>query len=166
VIRVVQGDLAELAVDAVMRAADEWLGPVGANSIRLDRRAGERFAELCQVQAPLGVGAAVVTGAGNLSAEFVLHIVVQGADRAATADTFRRALSSAWHRAEGWQLGRIGFGPPGLESEGLALEEIIRLTAASFRDRPERSPYPSELHLVVESADQATAAEELLRSLA
>lgn len=161
-IRVVEGDLADLAVDAVVRLADEWLAPLGPASERLDRQAGERFSELCQLQTPLAVGAAVVTGAGNLAAEFVLHVVVQAADRPAARDTLERALASAWHRAEGWQLSTIAIAPFGVGPEGLGLKDVVALLVSSFRDRPGTTGYPAELQLVV-AAGQRPAVEELLR---
>lgn len=146
-IRVVERPLAELAVDAVVRAADDGLGPVGAVSRDLDNAAGERGAVHRRLQAPLEVGAAVITGGGNLPSEFVLHLVVQGADRPATRDTVRRALASAWHRAEGWQLRSVGAALSGL---GLAEEDAALALVETFRDRPDSTGFPAELHVSID----------------
>ncbi|HXG43599.1 MAG TPA: macro domain-containing protein [Gemmatimonadales bacterium] len=160
-IRVITGELAALPVDAVVRAADDRLQAVGSASERLDRLAGERFGQLCHVQAPLDVGAAVVTGAGELTAEFVLHVVIQSSDHSTGRDTIRRALASAWHRAEGWQLGTVAAPLVGLGLGGIALEEAVGLLVESFRGRT--GGYPAELHIVLDSPEQAAAVEALIR---
>jgi len=163
VIEVVVGNLAECPADAVLRAADTRLDPVGAVSQRLDLQAGERFLELCQVQEPLDVGAAVVTGAGNLTAEFVLHCVIDSPERRISPDAIRLALSSAWHRAEGWHLSVIAAPPVGAGVEGIALEEAVHLLVTSFRDRPQETGFPATLHIVVESPEIRSAVEQLVR---
>lgn len=161
-IRVVERGLADLAVDAVVRAADVRLQPVGATSLALDERGGERLHQLRQVQTPLDVGAAVITGAGDLTAEFVLHIVIQADDRAATRDTVRRALTSAWHRAEGWQLGTVAAALTGLGGTALTADEAAVALVETFRDRPSATGFPAELHVVVEDPDQRRAMEPFL----
>jgi O-acetyl-ADP-ribose deacetylase (regulator of RNase III) len=162
VIRLVERTLADLAVDAVVRAADERLQPVGPASEELDQRAGDRLRQLRQVQAPLDVGAAVITGAGDLAAEFVLHIVVQGAERAATRETVRKALVSAWHRAEGWQLSRVGARLAGLGGPGLSLQDAAVALVETFRDRPRTTGFPAELHIVIDDSEQRQTVEPLL----
>src|SRR4051794_23737248 len=76
VIRVVAGDLARQAVDAVVRPADATLAPVGPAALHLDELGGERFAAQRRTATPLEAGAAVVTGAGGLAAGYVLHVVI------------------------------------------------------------------------------------------
>src|SRR6185437_7876521 len=77
VIRVVVDDLAGVAVDAVLRSADQSLDPVTPAMSRLDRQAGDRFEAQRRVTTPLEAGAAVVTGGGDLKAPFVLHVVIR-----------------------------------------------------------------------------------------
>jgi O-acetyl-ADP-ribose deacetylase (regulator of RNase III) len=153
-IRIVERPLSCLPVDAVVRAADDGLGPVGMVSRDLDDAAGERGAAHRRLQAPLEVGAAVITGGGNLAAEFVLHLVVQGADRPASQDSVRRALTSAWHRAEGWQLATVGAALSGL---ALPDEEAALALVETFRDRPGATGFPAELHVVIDRPEQRGA---------
>lgn len=162
-IRVTETGLALLGVDAVVRAADEFLGPVGPVSEALDREGGEALRLLRRVQAPLDVGSAVITGAGDLSAEFVLHIVIQGGERPASRDTVRRALTSAWHRAEGWQLTHVAAPLSGLGGLALSPEEAALALVETFRDRPQATGFPAELSIVVTSAAERGAVEPFLR---
>jgi O-acetyl-ADP-ribose deacetylase (regulator of RNase III) len=151
VIRLVEQRLETLTADAVVRAADALLSPLGAASVALDEAAGARFAEQRRVNAPLEVGSAVVTGGGDLAAEFVLHLVLQDEERSATRDILRRALLHAWHRAEGWQLSRVAAAAGGL---ALPLEEAAALLVETFRDRPGNTGFPAELLIVVDDAEQ------------
>jgi O-acetyl-ADP-ribose deacetylase (regulator of RNase III) len=162
VIRVIEQALGDLPVDAVVRAADEHLEPVGPASEALDRQGGEELRALRRVQAPLDVGSAVITGAGDLAAEFVLHIVIQGEGRAPSRDTVRRALTSAWHRAEGWQLGTVGATLRGLGGASLTPEEAAVALVETFRDRPSTTGFPAELHIVIASPDERGAVEPFL----
>lgn len=161
-IRLIEHGLAQLRVDAVVRAADEHLEPVGPASEALDREGGETLRQLRRVQAPLDVGSAVITGAGELAAEFVLHIVIQGEGRAASRETVRRALTSAWHRAEGWQLTLVGAPLAGLGGAALTPEEAALALVETFRDRPRATGFPAELHIVVATAAERGAVQPYL----
>lgn len=165
-IRLTDIGLARLEVDAVVRAADEHLEPVGPASEALDREGGDALRSLRRVQAPLDVGSAVITGAGDLSAEFVLHIVIQGQERAATRDTVRRALTSAWHRAEGWQLTHVAAPLAGLGGTALSPEEAAVALVETFRDRPSATGFPAQLSIVVASPAERGAVEPFLKTQA
>ncbi len=162
-IRLTETGLAQLKVNAVVRAADEHLDPVGFASEALDREGGERLLQLRRVQAPLDVGSAVITGGGDLAAEFVLHIVIQGSERAASRETIRRALESAWHRAEGWQLNHVAAPLAGLGGSTISPEEAAVALIETFRDRPRSTGYPAELHIVVTSPAERGAVEPYLK---
>jgi O-acetyl-ADP-ribose deacetylase (regulator of RNase III) len=159
VIRLVEHRLETLATDAVVRAADAYLSPVGAASNALDIAAGESFVDQRRVNAPLEIGSAVVTGGGNLTAEYVLHVVLQDEERSTSRDILRRALLHAWHRAEGWQLSTVAAAASGL---GLPHEEAAALLVETFRDRAGNTGYPAELLIVVDDAEQRGALGALL----
>jgi len=159
VIRIVEDDLANLPVAAVVRAADEYLAPVGPQSAALDARGGDRLARVLAAQAPLEIGSAVITQAGDLAAEFVLHVIVQGETRQASRDTVHKALISAWHRAEAWQLGAVGAALGGL---ALPLEESALLLVETFQDRPGDLVFPADLYVVIASSGERSAIEPFL----
>lgn len=160
-IRIVENTLADLPVPAVVRAADEFLAPVGQESVALDTRGGDLLARALVIQAPLEIGSAVITQAGDLAAEFVLHVIVQGEARGASRDTVRKALTSAWHRAEAWQLGTVAAALGGL---ALSIEESALLLVETFKERPATTAFPADLYIVVASSDQRSAIEPFLRN--
>jgi O-acetyl-ADP-ribose deacetylase len=162
VIRVVVDDLAFLAVDAVLRPANERLDPVTPAISRLDDRAGERFASQRRVQIPLDVGAAVVTGAGDLAAKFVVHAVIQSDHTVSSRDSVRRALLSAWQRASDWELGAIATPLVGTGAGQLTLEEAATILSETLHEHRARAHYPAEVQIVLEREAERSAVEAVV----
>jgi len=161
VIRVVVDDLAFLAVDAVLRPADERLEPITPGAVRLDAQAGPRFREQRRAQFPFDVGAAVVTGAGDLPAGFVIHLVLQSAERPVSRDVVRQALVSAWQRASDWDLKRIATPLVGTGAGQLPIEEAAALLCETWHDR--KAAPDQALDLVLDREEDRGVIEAVLR---
>lgn len=161
-IEVVAGDLAREAVDAVIRPADWNLAPVGLAAGRLDELGGARFAAQRRTTTPLEAGAAVVTGAGDLTASYVLHVVIADERGPAARDRVRRALVSAWQRAEDWGLARIATCLVGVAHGQLSVEESAALLLETFPRRADGGR-EMELRIVVEAAAERDAVEAIVR---
>ena len=147
-ITVVIGDLAREPVDAVLRPAGAALEPVGADARRLDEIGGPGFADQRRTATPLESGAAVVTGGGALAAAYVLHVVVADERGPAPREKIRRALVSAWQRADDWGLARLAAPLVGAAGGPLTDEEAATLLVETFpRDGSAR-----ELRLIVDAA--------------
>ena len=160
-IQVIVDDLAITQADAVVRPADETLGPVTPAMSRLDEQAGPRFAEQRRLSSPLKAGAAVVTGSGDLAAPFVLHVVIQDSDSGVGREVVRRALVSAWQRATDWELGTIATPLVGAGAGQLTVEEAATLLAETFPAGP--GGCPSELHIVVDRDADKELVEAIVR---
>jgi O-acetyl-ADP-ribose deacetylase (regulator of RNase III) len=161
VIRVVHGDLAREAVDAVLRPADASLAPVGPAAKRLDDLGGERFAAQRRNATPLEAGAAVVTGAGDLPAGYVLHVVIADERGPAGREQVRRALVSAWQRAGDWGLARVAAPLVGTAGGRLGVEDSAGLLLETFpRDADGGG---MELVIVTDSAGERDAVEAIVR---
>ena len=161
-IRVVVDDLAFLAVDAVLRPADEHLEPATPAAVRLDAQAGPRFLEQRRLQIPLEAGAAVVTAAGNLTAPFVIHLVVQSRVQAVSPATVRRALASAWQQAEAWQLLHVATSLVGAGPGGMALEDAAGLLLESWTVGTGPGSATRSLDIVVEVASERAIVEAIV----
>jgi O-acetyl-ADP-ribose deacetylase (regulator of RNase III) len=164
VIRVVAGDLARQAVDAVVRPADATLAPVGAAALRLDELGGERFAAQRRTATPLEAGAAVVTGAGGLTASYVLHVVIADERGPAGPEKVRRALVSAWQRAGDWGLTRVAAPLVGVAGGQLTVEASAGLLVETVPPNPGEGG-GMELTIVVESAAERDAVEVIVRRM-
>ena len=162
-ISVIVDDLALTQADAIVRPADESLGPTSPAIASLDERAGPRFAEQRRVASPLKAGAAVVTGSGDLAAPFVLHVVVQDRESKAGREVIRRALVSAWQRATDWELGTIATPLVGADSGQLTLEEAATLLAETFPAAA--NGFPTELRIVVDRDADRALVEAIVRRI-
>ena len=164
-IRVVVDDLATTTADAILRPADETLGPLTPATSRLDQHAGPRFAEQRRLTTPLKAGAAVVTGGGDLRAPYVLHVVIRDPDSQVGRDVVRRALVSAWQRAADWELSTIAAPLVGVGGGRLSVEEAATLLAETF-PAGEAGGCPAELQIVVEHDSDRQLVEAIIRRIA
>jgi O-acetyl-ADP-ribose deacetylase (regulator of RNase III) len=162
VIRVVVDDLAFLAVDAVIRPANERLDPVTPAMSRLDQHAGQRFADQRRVQIPLDIGAAVVTGAGDLNAKLVVHAVIQSSATAPNRDAVRRALVSAWQRASDWELRAVATPLVGIGAGQLSIEDAAALLGETLQHHRATAHFPAEVQIVLEHEEQRDTVQAVL----
>lgn len=74
-IEFVQGDITQIAVDAIVNAANAHLAGGGGVDGALHRAGGPSIMEECRKIGGCPTGSAVATGAGDLPAKFVFHAV-------------------------------------------------------------------------------------------
>lgn len=146
-IHVVVGDLTSVAADAVVRPATTWLAPYAPALQRLDDAAGPRFQEQCRLRHELAVGAAVVTGAGALPCEFVVHAIIAEPDVPATADAVRRATAATMWQCTQWQIATLAAPAP---PEG-TLAEWAAVLQAHMRN----ADHPANVVVVVPTSLEA-----------
>ena len=75
VIHLLQGDITEMQVDAIVNAANAQLILGGGVAGAIRRKGGPTIQEECNQIGGTYVGGAVITGAGNLPAQYVIHAV-------------------------------------------------------------------------------------------
>ena len=130
---VVEGDITELAVDAIANAANDrlWMGAGVAGAIK--RAGGEEIEREAVAQGPIPVGEAVATTGGNLEAEHVIHGAVMGQDLRTTADLVSRTTRRILEVAD--ELGARSLALPafGTGVGGFPLAECARLMVAEAR---------------------------------
>lgn len=78
-IKLIQGDITKLKVDAIVNAANSSLMGGGGVDGAIHRAGGRSIIEECrrivEIRGPLNPGGAVITKAGNLPARHVIHTV-------------------------------------------------------------------------------------------
>jgi O-acetyl-ADP-ribose deacetylase (regulator of RNase III) len=89
-LEIVDGDITTLDVDAIANAANNalWMGAGVAGAIK--RAGGEEIEREAVAKGPIEIGDALATGAGRLSARWVVHGAVMGQDLRTNADLVRR----------------------------------------------------------------------------
>jgi O-acetyl-ADP-ribose deacetylase (regulator of RNase III) len=152
-------DLAFYSGHAVIRPATATLGATTPLLRRFELAGGPKLLQQLAVADPLPVGSAVVTGAGDLPVELLVHAVVMSATERVTRDGVRRALRSALQRTREWQLADVAIPPLGLGAGNLAIEDSAELMADELRVHRQSSEFPRRVTLVAETPDEATALE-------
>jgi O-acetyl-ADP-ribose deacetylase (regulator of RNase III) len=104
-----RGDITEYEVDAIVNAANSDLSMGTGVASTIKRKGGTIVEEEAARQGPVEGGDAVVTTAGNLPANYVIHAAVMGVDLRSSADLVRRATLNSLRRAEELRLHSIAF---------------------------------------------------------
>jgi len=134
VIRLIQGDLTELAVDAIVNAANAQLvlGGGVAGAIRV--KGGPSIQEECNRAGGTFVGGAVITGAGNLRARHVIHAVGPRMGEGDEDEKLRQATLNSLERASENGLGSIAFPAVSTGIFGFPKDRCARIMLATTRD--------------------------------
>ncbi len=132
-LEVVEGDITELDVDAVANAANNqlWMGAGVAGAIK--RAGGPEIEREAVAQAPIAVGQAIATGAGNLRAKHVVHAAVMGQDLQTSAGLISRATRRTLEVAD--ELGSRSLAMPafGTGVGGFPIERCAELMVTEVR---------------------------------
>jgi len=119
-----QGDITDMAVDAIVNAAnnDLLLGAGVAGAIA--RRGGESIQRECNEIGSIPVGFAAITGAGNLKASYVIHAASMGLGGVRTsAKTLQTSTAHALRLAAERKLKTIAFPAVGTGVSGFPMEQ-------------------------------------------
>lgn len=140
-LRVVEGDITALEVDAIANAANDhlWMGAGVAGAIK--RAGGEEIEREAIAKGPIAVGDAVATGAGSLRARHVIHAAVMGQDLRTSAAAIESATRRTLEVAEELGLRSVALpafgtgvgGFPLVECAGLMVSVGDRFEARSLR---------------------------------
>ena len=122
-----QGDICAREVEAVVNAANNhlWMGGGVAGAIK--RRGGQEIEREALAKGPIPVGDAVATGAGALTARYVIHAAVMGQDLRTDAALIRKATRAALRAADELGVQSIAFPALGTGVGGFPLEECARV---------------------------------------
>lgn len=152
-------DLAFYSGSAIIRPATATLGATTPLLRRLELAGGAALFDQLKVAEPLPVGSAVVTSAGGLPVELLVHAIVSSPTERVTRDGVRRALRSALERARAWELAEVAIPPFGLGAGNLEVEVSAELLAEELTRHHRAAEFPRRVTLVAETPDEAAALE-------
>jgi O-acetyl-ADP-ribose deacetylase (regulator of RNase III) len=152
-------DLAFYSGNAIIIPSTATLGAPTPLLRRLELAGGATLLGQLRVAEPLPVGSAVVTGAGDLSVELLVHAIVTSSTERVTRDGVRRAFRSALERTEAWQLADVAIPPLGLGAGNLELEVSAELMADELARHRRAAEFPRHVTLVAETPVEAVALE-------
>lgn len=125
----VQDDIAEQSVDAVVNETDTGLGVSGGVSLSLWQHAGEELTDDAIAKGPVGLGEVVVTEGYELDAEYILHAAVMPnyGERKATRESIERATQHALEIADDRGCESVAFPALGCGVGGFDFEDGVRI---------------------------------------
>jgi O-acetyl-ADP-ribose deacetylase (regulator of RNase III) len=100
VIEVLDTDITTLEVDAIANAANTRLLHGGGVAGAIARAGGPAIQEESNRKAPIGLGEAVATTAGDMPARWVIHAATMQLEGVTSADIIRRATAATLWKAE------------------------------------------------------------------
>jgi O-acetyl-ADP-ribose deacetylase (regulator of RNase III) len=134
-IRIVKGDITEMATDAIVNAANSSLMGGGGVDGAIHRKGGPKILEECKkiraTEWPHGLpaGKAVITGGGNLKAKYVIHTVGplwHGGDRG-EAELLAQAYQNSLKLAVAKGLKSIAFPAISTGAYGYPIEDACKI---------------------------------------
>jgi O-acetyl-ADP-ribose deacetylase (regulator of RNase III) len=133
-IEVRQADITKLDVDAIANAANTELKHGGGVAGAISRAGGPAVQEESDRAAPIGLGDAVETTAGEMPSKWVIHAATMELGGPTSAEIIRRATASALRKADELganSLGLVAFGTgvggfPVEEAAAIEVEEVRR----------------------------------------
>jgi O-acetyl-ADP-ribose deacetylase (regulator of RNase III)/ADP-ribose pyrophosphatase YjhB (NUDIX family) len=94
-VKVVQGDITELAVDAIVNAANNELVMGGGLAGVIKKKGGQSIEDEAVKKGPIAVGEAVATKAGKLKAKHVIHAATMALDHKTDEHFIRSSCANA-----------------------------------------------------------------------
>lgn len=133
-IEVQQADITRLEVDAIANAANTDLRHGGGVAGAISRAGGPSLQAESDERAPIGLGEAVETTAGEMPCRWVIHAATMELGGPTSAEIIRTATASTLAKADelgATSLALVAFGTgvggfPLQEAAGIELEEVRR----------------------------------------
>ena len=130
-LEVAQADVTRLEVDAIANAANTELRHGGGVAGAISRAGGPEIQRESDERAPIGLGEAVDTSAGDLPARYVIHAATMELGGPTSAEIIRRATESTLARAEELGCRSLALVAFGTGVGGFPLDEAARLMAGA-----------------------------------
>jgi O-acetyl-ADP-ribose deacetylase (regulator of RNase III) len=128
-----QADVTKLEVDAVANAANTQLRHGGGVAGAISRAGGPDVQRESDERAPIGLGEAVETTAGDMPARYVIHAATMELGGPTSAEIIERATRSTLAKAEELGCRSLALVAFGTGVGGFPLEEAARIMAGVAR---------------------------------
>lgn len=132
-IEVWQGDITRLEVDAIANAANTELRHGGGVAAAISRAGGPEVQAESDERAPIGLGDAVETTAGEMPARWVLHAATMQLGGPTSAEIIRRATASTLRLADELEAKSLGLVAFGTGVGGFPLDDAARIEVEEVR---------------------------------
>lgn len=158
-----QGDLTEMDVDAIVNAANNDLQLGGGVAGAIRRKGGEAIQRECDAIGSIPVGGAAITTGGKLRARHVIHAASMQLGGTATARALRSSTAHALRIAAERGLRSIAFPAVGTGIAGFPVSECAQIM---LREVTEHLKQPTSLEKIYFVLYDAAALAEFQKARA
>ena len=131
---VVAADVTKLEVDAIANAANTQLRHGGGVAGAISRAGGPEVQRESSARAPIGLGEAVETTAGDMPARWVIHAATMELGGPTSAEIIDRATRSTLAKAEELGARSLALVAFGTGVGGFPIDEAAGIMVAAARD--------------------------------
>jgi O-acetyl-ADP-ribose deacetylase len=132
-LEVTDADVTKLEVDAIANAANTQLRHGGGVAAAISRAGGPEVQRESDERAPIGLGEAVETTAGEMPARYVIHAATMELGGGTSGEIVDRATRSTLDKAEELGCRSLALVAFGTGVGGFPLDEAARLMTAASR---------------------------------
>ena len=133
-LEVLQADVTKLEVDAIANAANTDLAHGGGVAAAISRAGGPDVQRESDEKAPIGLGEAVETTAGEMPARWVIHAATMELGGPTSAEIIERATRSTLHKADELGCRSLALVAFGAGVGRFDLSEVARLMVGAVRE--------------------------------
>lgn len=152
-IRVIEGDLTEMKVDAIVNAAnsDLKLGAGVAGAIK--KKGGPNIQAECDRIGRIPLGEAAITGGGNLRARYVIHAASMAVGGQTTEENLRKSVRNSLKRADERSLATIAFPAIGAGIAGFPMDRCASVMIEEVKNHLDSDTSVREVTFVLFGKD-------------
>jgi O-acetyl-ADP-ribose deacetylase len=138
-VEVLQADITKLEVDAITNAANTLLKHGGGVAAAIARAGGPAVQRESNEKAPIGLGEAVETTAGDMPARYVIHAATMELGGPTSSKIIERATHSTLQKADELGCRSLALVAFGTGVGGFPLDDAARLMVNAVRTHRARS---------------------------
>lgn len=132
-LQVLQADVTRLELDAITNAANTQLRHAGGVAAAISRAGGPEVQRESNQKAPIGLGQAVETTAGDMPARYVIHAATMELGGPTSAEIISQATASTLRKADELGCRSLALVAFGTGVGGFPLDEAARLMVDAVR---------------------------------
>jgi O-acetyl-ADP-ribose deacetylase len=148
-IHIIEGDVTDMAVDAIVNAANSDLILGGGVAAAIRRKGGVRVSDECEQIGKIALGEAAITTGGNLKAPYVIHAASMVLGWSTTAESLRASTRNSLLRAQEKGLKSIAFPAVGTGNAGFPVDQCAQIMLSEVLAFAKSPTSPEHVHFVL-----------------
>jgi O-acetyl-ADP-ribose deacetylase len=159
------GDLTEMAVDAIVNAANNDLQLGGGLAGIIRRKGGESIQQECNQIGTIPLGGAAITSGGKLKARYIIHAASMELGGQTTARALRASTGHSLRIAAEKGLSNIALPAIGTGIGGFPLSECAEIMLHEAAEHLKRPGAVEQIRFVLFDARALAAFEKTMREM-